>query len=93
MLQIKKFATNLDSSQKRQIEDSFQRVLVGLVRRGIPLADWYLVMPLDPTIENALDWFAELPDTVILRMSSDEKLGLTEEEIGAIKSWLSLIHI
>lgn len=85
--QIKKFATNLDSSQKRQIEDSFQRVLVGLVRRGIPLADWYLVMPLDPTIENAIDWFTELPDTVISRMSSDSKLGLTEEEIGAITAW------
>lgn len=85
--QIKKFATNLDSSQKRQIEDSFQRVLVGLVRRGIPLADWYLVMPLDPTIENALDWFAELPDVVISRMSSDEKLRLTEEEIRTITAW------
>ncbi|WP_417540462.1 hypothetical protein [Microbacterium maritypicum] len=85
--QIKKFASNLDASQKRQIEDSFQRVLVGLVRRGIPLADWYLVMPLDPTIENSLDWFAELPDVVISRMSSDEKLGLTEEEIGAITAW------
>ena len=85
--QIKKFATNLDSSQKRQIEDSFQRVLVGLVRRGIALADWYLVMPLDPTIENALDWFVELPDVVISRMSSDVKLGLTAEEIGAITAW------
>lgn len=85
--QIKKFASNLDASQKRQIEDSFQRVLVGLVRRDIPLADWYLVMPLDPTIENLLDWFAELPDVVISRMSSDEKLGLTEGEIGAITAW------
>lgn len=85
--QIKKFATNLDSSQKRQIEDSFQRVLFGLVRRGIPLADWYLVMPLDPTIENALDWFAGLPDVVISRMSSDEKLGLTKEEVDVITAW------
>jgi hypothetical protein len=85
--QIKKFATNLDASQKRQIEDSFQRVLVGLVRRGIPLADWNLVMPLDPTLENALDWFAGMPDVVISRMSSDEKLGLTEEERDVIKTW------
>lgn len=85
--QIKKFATNLDASQKRQVEDSFQRVLIGLVRRGIPLADWYLVMPLDPTIENALDWFAGMPDAVISRMFSDEKLGLTDEERDAIKAW------
>ena len=34
--QIKKFASNLDASQKRQIEDSFQRVLVGLERNGNP---------------------------------------------------------
>lgn len=85
--QIKKFATNLDSSQKRQIEDSFQRVLVGMVRRGIPLADWYLVMPMDPTIQNALDWFAGMPDVVIARLSSDAKLGLTEEECHIINAW------
>ncbi|WP_394771329.1 hypothetical protein [Lacisediminihabitans sp.] len=85
--QIKKFAVNLDASQKRQIEDSFQRVLVGLVRRAIPLADWYLTMPLDPTIENALDWFAGMPDDVISRMSSNEKLGLTEREMDVIEAW------
>lgn len=85
--QIKKFATNLDSKQKRQIEESFQRVLVGLVRRDIALADWYLVMPLDPTIENALDWFAAMPDDVIARMSADKKLVLSAEEIATIQSW------
>ncbi|GAA0985539.1 hypothetical protein GCM10009555_061150 [Acrocarpospora macrocephala] len=85
--QIKKFAVNLDDSQKRQIQDSFQRVLVGLIRRGVPLADWYLVMPLDPTVENALDWFAEMPDAVIARMSSDAKLALTAEEKATIKAW------
>lgn len=85
--QIKKFATNLDASQKRQIEESFQRVLIGMVRRGVRLADWYLVLPLDPTVENALDWFTELPDAVITRMSQDEKLGLTDREISEIKEW------
>ena len=85
--QIKKFATNLDSSQKRQIEDSFQRVLMGLVRRGVALADWYLVLPLDPTIENSLDWFAKMPDAVIARMSADEKLALSAEEIAGIQAW------
>src|SRR6266545_2919480 len=45
--QIKKFAQNLTSNQKIQIETSFRRALVGLVRRGVPLNDWYLVTPLD----------------------------------------------
>jgi hypothetical protein len=85
--QIKKFATNLGLSQKRQIEVSFQRMLVGLGRRGIPVADWYLVMPLDPTVENALDWFAEMPDSVIARMFCDKNLALTAEEKATIKAW------
>ena len=85
--QIKKFASNLGASQKRQVEESFQRVLVGLIRRGVPLADWYLVMPLDPTIENALDWFAKMPAAVISRMSSDENLALTAEENAKIRAW------
>ena len=46
--QVKKFALNLDASQKNQIEASFRRVLVALVRRDVPLNDWYLVTPLDP---------------------------------------------
>lgn len=85
--QIKKFATNLDASQKRQVEDSFQRALVGLARRGIRLADWYLVMPLDPTIDNAFDWFAEMPNAVIDRMSSNDKLAMTQGEMDTIKGW------
>jgi len=85
--QIKKFATNLDDSRKRQIEDSFQRVLVGLVRRGVPLSDWYLVMPLDPTIENELDWFAAMPDVVIARMAAHPKLALSDDEMRAIQAW------
>lgn len=85
--QIKKFATNLSSSQKGQIEDSFQQVLIGMVRRHVPLADWRLVMPLDPTPENFLDWFREFPDKVISQMSSNKALGLTKEEIDAISAW------
>lgn len=85
--QIKKFATNLNSSQKHQIEDSFQRVLLGLARREIRLADWYLVMPLDPTIENAFDWFEAMPDDVISRMFADADLALTSEEKAAIGTW------
>lgn len=87
--QIKSFAVNLDSSQKRQIEDSVQRVLLGLVRRGIRLADWYLVMPLDPTLENAIDWFEAMPDVVISRMFANTELALTDEEKTLIEAWRS----
>jgi len=85
--QIKKFATNLTSSQKSQIEDSFRRVLVGLVRRNVPLADWYLVMPLDPTLENHSDWFQKMPDSVIAAMFDDNELALTGPEKQAITEW------
>lgn len=79
--QVKKFALNLDDSQKRQVEKSFRRLMVGLVRRGLPLGDWYLVMPLDPTIDNRQDWFDKLPGEVIDDMFSDTpKLPISAEE-------------
>lgn len=84
--QIKKFATNLESTQKTQIENSFRRVLIGLIRRGIALTDWYLVMPLDPTLEN-LDWFTQMPDDVIDRMFADTNLALTDKEKTTITAW------
>jgi hypothetical protein len=85
--QIKKFAQNLTANQKSQIEDSFGRVLVGLVRRGVPLNDWYLVMPLDPTLDNLLDWFNDMPEKVIATLFADEKLALTDEEKSQIRAW------
>lgn len=85
--QIKKFAANLVESQKGQIEKSFRRVLIALVRRGVRLADWYLVMPLDPTLENALDWFNAMPERVIAEMFADAELALTEDERARIKDW------
>lgn len=38
--QIKYFHGRLTASQEGQVEKSFRRLLIGLVRRGIPLADW-----------------------------------------------------
>lgn len=35
------------------------------------MRDWYLVMPLDPTPQNFLDWFQEMPDKVIEEMEAD----------------------
>lgn len=86
--QIKRFATNLGSSEKRQIEKSFRRVLLALVRRGVPLRHWHLVLPLDPTIENRMDWFAKMPAAVFDEMKADTKLALTDSEIDEIRSWL-----
>lgn len=54
--QIKKFASNLDTSQKRQIKESLDTLLRYLESTGYELRAWHLVMPLDPTIEN-LEWF------------------------------------
>jgi hypothetical protein len=50
--QINKFAENLGDSEKRQIKNSFRRFLVGVGRGKVPAADWYLVMPIDPTVNN-----------------------------------------
>jgi hypothetical protein len=86
--QVKKFALNLDASQKRQIEASFRRVLVALVRRGVPLSDWYLVTPLDPTLPNLMDWFNKIPAAAIKTLVDDRDLDLTEAELQQIRAWL-----
>lgn len=86
--QIKKFATNLTANQKTQIESSFKRVLIALVRGGVPLGDWYLAMPLNPTLEN-LEWFASLPEQVITKLFADELTDLTEQEREKVNTWLN----
>ena len=87
--QIKRFATNLGSSEKRQIDKSFRRVLLALVRRGVTLRHWHLVLPLDPTVENRLDWFTNMPARVFAAMTADAKLGLTTDEAATIQRWLN----
>lgn len=95
--QIKYFHQALNASQKGQVEKSFRRVLIGLVRRDVPVADWYLVMPLDPTTDNLLDWFNTMPDKVIAEMMDDAKFTqlekkqapLTAAEKGKITAWRS----
>lgn len=54
--QIKKFATNLGSSEKRQIIDSWERAKKYCSDNSLQLKNWYLTLPLDPTNEN-LQWF------------------------------------
>ncbi|QLL09000.1 hypothetical protein [Mycobacterium vicinigordonae] len=90
--QIKRFASTLSPSQKKQVEESFRRLLIGFVQRGVPLADWYLVMPVDPTVDNLLDWFVAMPDVVIAAMfeEKDKKTGeplLTDDEKVKIAEW------
>ena len=85
--QIKKFAQSLTASQKGQVDESFRRLLIGFIRRDVPIADWYLMMPLDPTVDNFLDWFNEMPDRVISNMFADKKLGLTDVEKEKITTW------
>jgi hypothetical protein len=87
--QIKKFAENLSASQKSQVEKSFGRALVGMVRGSVPLNDWYLVMPLDPTLDNLQDWFDEMPGRAIEALATDTDLALTAPEVEQIEAWRS----
>lgn len=57
--QIKKFAENLKSSQKAQIENSWKELLTTTADLHVKINNWHLVMPLDPTNEN-LRWAKEL---------------------------------
>ncbi|MFN8079793.1 MAG: hypothetical protein U0Q19_09510 [Kineosporiaceae bacterium] len=86
--QVKKFAVNLSASQKTQIDKSFRRVLLTLVRRGVPLRNWYLVTPLDPTLGNFMDWFHTVPSRAVETLTSDIELALTEEEMRQIQAWI-----
>ncbi|CDM77204.1 hypothetical protein MSS4_01984 [Mycobacterium marinum] len=95
--QIKYFHGTLTASQKGQVEKSFRRVLIGLVRRGIPLADWYVLAPVDNTIDAQLDWFNAMPDNVIAEMFDDARFvelekkqpPLTDDEKAVIIAWRS----
>ncbi|WP_345710231.1 hypothetical protein [Kineococcus glutinatus] len=86
--QVKKFASNLTDGQKGQIEKSFGRVLIGLVRRGFPMRDWYLVAPLDPTLPNLQDWFAQLPELAFEKLAKDTKAKVTDAEFASMRAWL-----
>lgn len=57
--QIKKFAENLKSSQKAQIENSWKELSATTADLRVKINSWHLVMPLDPTNEN-LKWAKEL---------------------------------
>jgi hypothetical protein len=85
--QIKKFYETLTANQRGQVEKSFRRFLLGFVRGGWPIADWYLMMPVDPTSEKDSEWFAKMPNATIATMFKDAELKLTEDEKEHITSW------
>jgi hypothetical protein len=57
--QVKKFADNLNTSQKSQIVESHNRIQGYAQRRGWTIDRWHLAIPLDPTPENIV-WLQEL---------------------------------
>ncbi|MGV9614951.1 hypothetical protein [Nocardia xishanensis] len=78
--QVKKFASNLESNEKRQIEKSHKRIQEYAKRRNWVVDNWYLTMPLDRTPEND-EWFNELEDGGPFPCTW---LGLTE-----VENWVS----
>ena len=71
--QIKKFATNLNASQKQKIKRSLGDMLDYVKDNNYELRAWHLVLPLDPTLEN-LEWFYGLATNPSFTMVWD---GLT----------------
>lgn len=77
--QIKRFSINLGPSQKRQIKESFNRICNYAKSHDYVIANWYLVMPLDPTTQNE-EWFKKLTSEASFQCSWK---GLTNIEAWA----------
>jgi hypothetical protein len=87
--QVKKYAANLNNTQKKKIIESFSRLLIGLVRQGLPINDWYLVTPLDPTVIRDLrGWFNDLPESAISHAKALDDDPLTDDEEALVRAWL-----
>lgn len=92
--QVKKFATNLSTSQKGQIDRSYWRLLNLIANEKIHVANWYLFMPLDPTPENQT-WFADLSnralthyEDVLANPAKYHKEPATAEGVVRIRQWI-----
>jgi hypothetical protein len=57
--QIKYFSASLTPSQKTQVRESFERLRTYAAAEGARIAQWHLVVPVDPTNEER-KWFDEL---------------------------------
>jgi hypothetical protein len=51
--QVKRYATNLGSSEKRAIERSLGRLMTTIETEGLVVKTWHLTLPLNPTPENS----------------------------------------
>jgi hypothetical protein len=54
--QIKYFSASLTDRQKAQVRGSFQRLRAYAASQGADIAEWHLVVPVDPTNEERI-WF------------------------------------
>lgn len=59
--QVKSFATNLGSSQKAQIVESFERLKRAHEAKQVKVVSWHLTLPLNPTNEN-LEWLGSITE-------------------------------
>jgi hypothetical protein len=54
--QIKYFSASLTASQRTQVRNSFERLRAYAASQGADIAEWHLVVPVDPTNEERI-WF------------------------------------
>ncbi|MFY1587321.1 hypothetical protein ACN267_22750 [Micromonospora sp. WMMD734] len=59
VFQVKGYTGNMTASRKSKVEHSFKRVQEYAAEVGMKIAEWNLLVPIDPTKEN-LVWFEEL---------------------------------
>lgn len=64
--QVKRYAENLTSSQKRKIKQSLDKVIDTAKNGSWDIAGWYLVLPLNPTPSN-LEWFKKITSDLPFR--------------------------
>lgn len=57
--QVKSYTGRIDSTRRKHIKQSWNRLQQYRVESGLPVVAWHLIMPEDPTTGD-LDWFKEL---------------------------------
>ncbi len=91
--QIKKYSRTLTAGQKRDIEESFERLLIGLVERNIAVRGLASVAPTDLAVAPSCGSGVEfVPDSTgrCVFAKTDEKTGaprLTEDQKAALTAW------
>lgn len=86
--QVKKYAASLTASQRSKVVESLARLLIGIGREALPVNNWHLVMPLDPTLPDRQEWFVALPQAAIARAKKFKGNPLTDAEELKAREWL-----